>query len=215
MVESGKTNCDLTENSTAVVAGLKASRAKKLWLGALVAVWLIILLFGHKLMNDYESEPGTIHSITKSWPAACQLNHNGWTIVLAAHPFCPCTRATLNELNRLLSRCHSTPKIYALFYRPKKFEPNWNKTDLWREVSTFPGAIAIDDVDGLQSALFGADTSGETFLFSPEGKLLYHGGITAARGHEGDNAGEDSIISGINTGKVSVTDTPAFGCAIR
>jgi len=57
-------------------------------------------------------------------------------------------------------------------------------------------------------------------LTDAAGKLLFSGGITASRGHVGDNAGLDALILLIrNTPAPStarpVITTPVFGCAIR
>ena len=36
---------------------------------------------------------------------------------------------------------------------------------------------------------FGAETSGQTLLYDRDGRLLFSGGTTGSRGHDGDNAG--------------------------
>ena len=62
---------------------------------------------------------------------------------------------------------------------------------------------------------FGAETSGHTFLFDPSGRLLFNGGITASRGHSGDNAGESSIVSLINNHTAKIGQTFVFGCSFK
>jgi hypothetical protein len=42
--------------------------------------------------------------------------------------------------------------------------------------------------------------------------LVFNGGITSSRGHQGDNAGQDSIISFLTKGVVTAKETPFFGC---
>jgi len=52
-------------------------------------------------------------------------------------------------------------------------------------------------------------------LYDISGRLVFDGGITSARGHQGDNAGR-SAISALLTGQhdVVVRATPVFGCLI-
>ena len=56
----------------------------------------------------------------------------------------------------------------------------------------------VNDVEGVEARRFGAQTSGTTSLYSPDGRLLFSGGITSSRGHEGDNAGEDALTQAIS-----------------
>jgi hypothetical protein len=51
-------------------------------------------------------------------------------------------------------------------------------------------------------------------LYAPTGKLLFSGGITASRGHEGDNVGRSAIVSFILNGHAPVNHTPVFGCSL-
>jgi hypothetical protein len=52
-------------------------------------------------------------------------------------------------------------------------------------------------------------------LYNSDGQLLFSGGITGARGHEGDNAGEDLVIAGLNGQNVGFQHTPVFGCSLQ
>jgi hypothetical protein len=61
---------------------------------------------------------------------------------------------------------------------------------------------------------FHATTSGQTLLYSPAGSLMFSGGITAARGHEGDNVGESTIVALLTGKPTDVVRTPVFGCPI-
>jgi hypothetical protein len=94
----------------------------------------------------------------------------------------------------------------------------WSQTDLWRDVSEIPNTTVRADLDGKQCALLGAETSGHVLLYSPGGDLLFQGGITSERGHEGDNAGSDAVIDVISkhlqTTNTSKT-TPVYGCPLH
>jgi hypothetical protein len=72
----------------------------------------------------------------------------------------------------------------------------------------------VTDADGSEARRFGAETSGHTLLFDPNGSLLFSGGITASRGHAGRNAGESAIIAAVNGKRTDRTGTPVFGCSL-
>jgi hypothetical protein len=70
------------------------------------------------------------------------------------------------------------------------------------------------DQGGREAGLFGAATSGQTDLYDAHGTLKFSGGITAARGHAGDNAGRDALAAWISTGTAHRPGAPVFGCAL-
>ena len=80
--------------------------------------------------------------------------------------------------------------------------------------STIPGVTIVRDDDGVEAARFHA-SSGATVLYDTQGRLLFSGGITSARGHEGDSAGLQRISSLLRTGKADRSDAPVYGCSMR
>ena len=56
-------------------------------------------------------------------------------------------------------------------------------------------------------------TSGHALLFDRDGRLLFRGGITPARGHEGDNFGASAIAARL-AGRPARAEAPVFGCPI-
>jgi hypothetical protein len=44
---------------------------------------------------------------------------------------------------------------------------------------------------------------------------LFKGGITASRGHSGDNLGRDAVIDLVTSGVASASSTPVFGCSLQ
>lgn len=131
-----------------------------------------------------------------------------------AHPQCPCTRASIEELNRLLSRVGGRVHADVLFYLPHSFSPDWAKSTLWRNASALPGVTVQMDVDGAEARLFGAETSGDVLLYDKDGRLLFKGGITGSRGHEGDNVGVDAVAALCQGLKVATNETPVYGCSL-
>lgn len=180
-------------------------------------IWLTVVLAGLRAMAYYEATPGQAAAPASQWPATklIQLRPDRNTLVIAAHPKCPCTRATIGELNALMLRCQGRLKVYVLFYKPRGAAAGWEKTDLWRSAAAIPGVEPITDENALESRRFDAETSGQTFLFNSAGQLLFNGGITSARGHAGDNAGSDAIADWTLTGKSVLSKTSVFGCSLN
>jgi hypothetical protein len=84
---------------------------------------------------------------------------------------------------------------------------------LRRSAAAIPGVTVLSDVDGVEAGRFGSLTSGHTFLFDSAGRLLFSGGITGARGHAGENVGENAVVSLINNGSSQRDRTLVYGCS--
>ena len=117
------------------------------------------------------------------------------TVLVALHPRCVCSRATVEELARILARLAEPPRVEVLLYRPENSLDS-SGADPGRR----PGAIAAwcdnparlerPRVRTVSPLRFRTDShlcSRQTFNF--------YRGITRGRGHEGDNAGSDAILS--------------------
>jgi hypothetical protein len=179
-------------------------------------LWLVAVAIGLLIMLDYESSPGAAANPPSLWPADSQIQRTSGraTLVMLAHPHCPCTRASIGELDLLMARVQGRVTAYVLFVKPLGFPHNWEETDLWRSAAAIPGVKALRDEAGVEARRFHAATSGQTILYDAEGRLLFTGGITASRGHAGDNAGRSAIISLLTEGQAGQTETFAFGCTL-
>jgi hypothetical protein len=180
-------------------------------------MWTGTTIVGGRALLKYESAPGNIGSVSNSWPAnsAIQRADDRPTLVMMAHPQCPCTRASMAELAQVMARVQGKVRAYVLFYTPRESGADWQNSDLRRTALQIPGVTVLSDVDGAEAERFGAETSGHTFLFDPSGRLLFNGGITASRGHSGDNVGENSITLLINRQAAKQSRTLVFGCSLR
>jgi hypothetical protein len=189
---------------------------RRLILFASTAVWLLGVGFGLRQLLAYSYKPGVQLASARTWPAASTLSRSRTkaTLVLAVHPHCPCTRATLGELAIIAARCPNKIQTEILLYRPSGFDPEWSDTDLRQTATGIPGAAVVDDRDGVEAQRFGAATSGQAFLYDRTGLLLFKGGITASRGHSGDNLGRDAVIDFVTSGVASASSAPVFGCSL-
>ncbi|MDZ4821273.1 MAG: hypothetical protein SGJ20_20115, partial [Planctomycetota bacterium] len=169
------------------------------------------------LMLRYELTPAAAAQAAQDWPAASRLHHatDQPTLLVFVHPHCPCSKASLTELNQLVNDISHPVDLQIVFVRPPDTAEDWERTSLWDQAQTIPRAKVVTDQDGREAALFGGTTSGEALLYNAEGQLLFQGGLTASRGHEGDSAGRSELASLIDFGGASKDRLPVFGCALN
>jgi hypothetical protein len=118
------------------------------------------------------------------------------------------------ELAKIMAHVQGKLTAYVLFLKAAGSGPDWDDTDLYQKAQAIRGVKVISDADGAEAQRFGARTSGHTLLFAPDGRLLFSGGITELRGHEGDNVGEDAIIFMVNKNVGGADRTSVFGCSL-
>lgn len=179
------------------------------------AVWVIAVAAGLALLWRYENTSGANASPPAQWPAASSVNPatDRATLVMLVHPRCPCSRATIGELARLMAQTQDHLKAYALFVKPEGTSEDWEKTDLWRSAIEIPGVEVVMD-DGKEARRFNAVTSGQTVVYDAQGHLRFSGGITGSRGHSGDNAGRSAIVSLVNGADENRSESAVFGCPL-
>jgi hypothetical protein len=151
-----------------------------------------------------------------TWPEASRLERDRSqpVLVMFIHPHCSCSRASLGELERLIAECQGRFRAHLLFIQPDGTPAGWADTDLWRRAAAIPGANVSLDAAGAEARRFGSETSGHVVLYAPDGRLLFHGGITIARGHEGDSPGRAALRSLLRGEDTTPALVPVFGCAL-
>src|SRR5438067_9702551 len=167
------------------------NRKKKIAVTALCGVaWTLSVAFGLRTLFAYENTPGPVGVASQTWPASSQIRREAGrqTLVMLAHPRCPCTRASVSELARIMAQSAGKVDAYVLFWKPNGAGSEWDDGGLRNRAGAISGVKILTDVDGVEAARFGAETSGHTLLFDRDGRLLFSGGITASRGHEEENA---------------------------
>ena len=181
----------------------------------LAVVWLAAVAAGLRVLFHYENTPGAVGARPRVWPdSQIERALDRPTLVMLAHPRCPCTAASVGELAQIMARLQGKVVASVLFVRPKDAGPEWDDTSLQRSAQAIPGVKVFFDADGVDARRFGAETSGHTFLFGADGRLLFSGGITGSRGHAGDNAGESAIVALVNNQIPARSEALVFGCAL-
>lgn len=178
--------------------------------------WLAAVAYGGRVLFHYETEPGPVGNVPRTWPADSTLlrRSDQPTLVIFAHPRCPCTTATIEELNQIMARVRARLRVYVVFYEPPGAGSDWKNTSLQRKAADIPGIDIVSDAEGVEATRFGAKTSGHTLLYGRDGQLLFSGGITASRGHVGENAGERAILSLVSERVAGLASTLTFGCSL-
>jgi hypothetical protein len=179
------------------------------WCFAIAAGWLSI--------ECYANRAGDLTEPPSRWPAESQLPRPAGhaRLLLFAHPRCPCTRATLAELDRFLTRNRENVDTCVVFTKPADVPDGWEGSDLLRKAQSLEGVSTIVDTGGIETKRFRAHTSGVAMLYNREGRLLFYGGLTASRGHEGDSAGMAALQAILDGQCPSIAHTDVFGCPLE
>ena len=192
-------------------------KKNKVLLIASATLWFFSVGAGMAILSNYTNTPGAVRAPSpEHWPADSNIQRdaNRATLVMMVHPHCPCTRASVSELARLMAQTKERVTAYVLFNKPPNISENWEQTDLWHTAAAIPGVAVMRDDEGVEARRFNSATSGQTILYDKDGKLVFSGGITGGRGHEGDNAGRSAIVSLLTTNDADQTETAVFGCSL-
>jgi hypothetical protein len=179
-------------------------------------VWAAVVGAGTAELICYSNSPGVGGAAPIAWPKDSQIPFDTQrpTVAMFVHPQCPCSRASLGELETFLTRFPGQLNVHVIFLKPAGTLANWERTGLWRKASSIPGVKVSTDNAGAEASRFHAETSGQTLFYDRNGVLQFQGGITLGRGHAGDNPGRSALQEIMRAGHASLTQTPVFGCSL-
>src|SRR5713101_1730239 len=91
-------------SSASSLAAGAAVRKLLTWQALAALAWLGVVITATIEAVVYAGTPGRAGSPHANWPATCRLSLdcNRPTLLMFAHPRCPCTRASLGELELLM-----------------------------------------------------------------------------------------------------------------
>lgn len=188
------------------------------WFAASAGVWAWTVAYG-----TTTAQPVTT-AFANPAPATCSLAtlSERPTLYLFMHPRCPCTRATITQLDRLLTASGlekaEMPEVVVVATIPSSAGENdeaWLQSETLRLASELPNASVQYDTGGVKARSFGAQASGSVALYAPDGELLFVGGVTVSRGHDGDCLGAAQLLQQIKNPNEPVPVTaPALGCRL-
>lgn len=198
-----------------------SSRRTSHWHTVGLVAWFVVLVVGFSLLAVYSNTPGHAGE-PPAWsddffPLAERASGESspYRLVMAIHPKCPCTRATISELERLIRKCGEGLGCYVLVYHPADAPPEWHETLLVSTARNLPQTQVVLDPDARLALQMNMKTSGAVVLYAQDGRAVFHGGITMARGHEGDNLGSDAVLSQVRNGFSDRDRCSVFGCPIQ
>lgn len=183
-----------------------------LWIA--VVIWAVCAAASFAYLTSYSQGPGLANSPLPIAESSSNETATGWKLFMAVHPQCPCTLASVGELQRLMAGREQDIDCTVLVYRPQERSAEWSETKLVQRARTTPGVTVGDDVDGRRAMELGIATSGGVVLYDSLGEPRYYGGITSARGHEGHNAGAASIVRVVTNRTEEAEPCPVYGCPL-
>jgi hypothetical protein len=195
---------------------LGAWSPRRAWPIVGLCAWAVAVSAYWGWLATYSYTPGTQQAPPDLRRVSLPLarHGDGYTLLLAVHPQCPCSRASIAELARLASRFRDRLTCILFVYFPRGQTDDWLTTSAIEMARQLPQTQLKIDVDGRRARQFGMNTSGATILYSPQGELEFWGGITPSRGHQGDNIGADAIAA-VLVGKQPLhRSVPVYGCKI-
>lgn len=194
---------------------LKFRIDQRLALAMVAGAWLFLIALGFGVLNKYDTTPARLTRVQTKWPSCSLLPSSTCpTLVMVVHPQCPCTRASINELAVLMTHCQNRLKADVLVFTPIGAKENWERTDLFSSASIIPGVTVVIDRGGVLASKFAATTSGQTLLYDSDGRLIFDGGITSARGHFGGNISLDVLENAVLQGSKDLRLTKTYGCSL-
>lgn len=193
-----------------------ARRRAKWVLRAWVGAWLAAIATGEWLVVSYAMEAAPEVAAAATWPQDSSLARaaGGPTLLVFLHPHCPCSRATLAELERLLARAPAHAATRVVLAWDGACEPDWDARGLRERAAALGIAEVALDPGALEARRFGATTSGEVLLYAADGTLAFQGGITPSRGHEGESVGRQALAELLHGREPRRRRAPAYGCAL-
>jgi hypothetical protein len=137
-------------------------------------------------------------------------------LLMFVHPRCACSHASLVELGHLVARVRGRVAPTVVFVRPRGADdPDFARGELRTLAASMPDVAIVDDAGGVEARRFGAATSGATLVYDTNARLLFAGGLTSVRGHEGNSFGQERIVALLSGAAADRTDSPVFGCALE
>ena len=189
----------------------------RLVVAAGVLAWVAGIAWGLQKIESYASTPGAELAAPGQWPGSTLVSPRPGraTLVMFIHPQCSCTRASLAELQAILEKTRTPVAAWVVVLEPDGMNDEWTRSSTWKSAQALSGVTVVTDENGTEADRFGALTSGHTVLYSASGQLEFSGGITAARGHVGDNTGARRVLTLVETGKADSNHHEVFGCGLH
>ena len=126
---------------------------RRQWLRSLLplllgGIWCALLAYGGASLWRHTWTPGSVGDAPSDWPVASRIPRatDAYTMLLFAHPQCPCVRTSLDELARVVGEHPENVRPVVVIYHPTRQGAEWSN-EFQREVADqAPSALIVDDV---------------------------------------------------------------------
>ncbi|MGB7345858.1 MAG: RedB [Pirellulaceae bacterium] len=187
----------------------------------LFVIFPAAIIVGNWILSDYASRPGEqgdgvsdLRTVSFAGGLATACDDPRQALFIFYHPHCPCTTATIRNLERLAGRFAEPTQVWAIAFCPSATPESWVDSATTKRLVANVGASLLADTDGKIAMQFGAKTSGHVMLYNAQRQLTFSGGITPGRGHEGDCAASDDLLRSIHGEFDETKKWPVHGCPI-
>ena len=181
----------------------------------LFVAWAALAMCGESYVLRYQRQPGERGSSPDHWPRASGLQMGKeLTLVMFLHPHCPCSKASITQLEKVMKAGGGAITAWVVFTKPVGAEPGWEQSELGKSAESIPDVLLYVDDVAVETRLFGPVTSGHVLVYDPAGRLVFSGGLTPGRGEAGASASVDRLLQAVQGGAEQSVQTPVFGCPL-
>lgn len=190
------------------------------WLlrGGLALLWFVVAVSGLSLFGAYQNREGDRGAVPGQWPAKSRISRstNGSTLLVFLHPNCPCSRASVHSLQRILAAVPTANRPRTIFVFRRAATDDWRVRSLLADAAAAtPDATFLQDFDLQESARFGTQVSGHVLVYDRAGQLVFDGGITPDRGQEGESVSGTRLYDALADSTGPAAHTAVFGCSLQ
>ena len=162
----------------------------------------------------FATEPGVSAKAPTHWPnpSGLRLASGQLTLVQFLHPKCSCSRASMEQLAKLQREFPGRLAIILVVWQPASGDPSWKRLPMQLD-DPLRGVRVMWDRGGQLASVFDAHTSGQTYVYEPDGTLRFAGGVTSTRGNSWGGPALTTLAEVIS-GSRSNTKVPVFCCSL-
>jgi hypothetical protein len=206
---------DLRKANSMMLA-IPGHKIRRLSVFLATVAWMATAAGGFRALENYETTPGATGRPPLDWPVGTALSFvpGRPNVVMAVHPRCPCSQASLALLAEIARRSPAPASLRLLVFRPEGAGRGWAGDSFLPADMRMDGVSLVEDSGGHEAARFGLATSGAVAAFDAAGHLRYSGGLTAGRGRESASEGAEAVSAVLACREPGRVAAAVFGCGI-
>ena len=178
----------------------------------LTIAWGVTVLSGMIAVTRHAGRVDVTRTLTANSSVADTSMLQPHSVYLFINPACPCSRSSQINFERL--RVSNRDWNFYLVVVQRE---NYRASEIPGSLPFFDAtteATVVNDPGEISESL-AAHTSGQVIVVDDQMQILFNGGITPARGHQGDCRGMLLVQQILRGESRSVEKSPVFGCALK